>query len=118
MNPPIHIDGKGFFSALALLATGMAEDGKLSAEEIAEGIDEMVDTGMFDDYDDPFILGFVEYTAPLAGKTVDAIRGILDRDPDKIRERADIVEIDGNEAKAERMRARADRIEARQAARG
>lgn len=115
MNPPIHIDGKGFFSALALLATGMAEDGKLSAEEIAEGIDEMVDTGMFDDYDDPFILGFVEYTAPLAGKGVDAVRGLLDRDPAKIRERATAAEAAGKTAKAARMRARADRLEARQA---
>lgn len=87
-------------------------DGKLTVEEaldlVAEAVDDAIPTGPFEDLDDGPIRAGVQ-------KLYDLLAPLTRRDPAKIRARADAAELEGNADKAARLRARADRVEARQA---
>lgn len=80
------------------------KDGVLSPEEIAKAIDDAVDTGPLDSLDDSVI-----------SLVVGQLASLLERDPVKMRERADRLEAEGKVERAERIRERADRVEAKRA---
>lgn len=113
---PIHVDKETALDAAIDLLQGL-RDGDLSAAEAAHALDELVDSGPWDDYDDAVFVGFAEAVSVLVPDGFDLWRA-FDRDPAKIRERAAKAEARGQADKAARMRERADRVEARQAARG
>jgi hypothetical protein len=79
-------------------------DGELTESEIAAAIDAAVDTGPLDPLDDSVI-----------SLVVTQLAGLLLREPAKMRERADRLEEEGKLERAEKLRARADKVEAKRA---
>lgn len=97
---------------------GALRDGRISDDELelivnellAKAVDAVLPTGPIDPIDDPLI------RAGVAGLYEVAVEA-LERDPSKMRERADRVRQRGNPDRAKRIEDRAARLEARRAAR-
>jgi len=108
---PIHFDRDGAFSAVLAIVAGF-RDGSLSNESAADLLDSLIDTGPWEDIDDPVFIGLVSGIDALVPDTVH-LWSLLDRDPTKMRDRAAKVESE-NPEKAARIRARADKVGVRQ----
>jgi hypothetical protein len=111
---PIHIDKDGALNALIGIVEGFRA-GRLTNEQAAALLDDLLDTGPWDAMDDPLFVGLVTGLDALVPDSF-SLWTIFDRDPAKMRARADKVEAEGNPEKAARIRARADKVESQQQA--
>ncbi len=105
----IQFDRNGALTALSQLVVGCC-DGTISNERAAELLDDLVDTGPWDSADDPVFVGLVDAIEALVPDGV-SLWHVFDRDPVAMRGRADRLTDDPE--RAARIRARADRVEAR-----
>jgi hypothetical protein len=108
---PVHIDTDSAITAVISILTA-ARDGKLTNEEAAAALDELVDTGPWDALDDPLFLGLVQGLDALVPDKYSLV-GLLSRDPVRMRERAVTLRAEGKVAKADRLDARAAKVEAK-----
>ena len=112
---PITVDKQSALDAALLLL--QSARGGITNEEAAAALDALVDSGPWDGVDDPLFVGFVDAVDALVPDDF-SLWHAFDRDPAAMRERARQLEAEGNPVRAARVRARADKAEARQSSGG